>query len=369
MNKKMPWIQLARYFSGELHREEKKEMENWIKADPERAKQVNELYHIWNESEIPPYELSVDDAWAKLSKSMDSIEKRKKDKKIQTSVQNYRTSCKSLTAHNHRTKKRQQFGRTRRLIIAAASILILISAGLYSYYLSTEQNMETIAEDRTVLTTEYGERATYSLSDGSRVILHAGSRLEIPESYNNENRELYLEGEAYFEAAHNPEKPFIVHSHHSYTKVVGTQFLVQAWKAETDQIEVVVSEGRVLFGDSRSLDTENVKEVMVSENQRAVITGDKAPLVTYVDDINWYLGWTDGKLVFEDRPLGEVLPRLERWYNLEIIALDEEISEKRITAEIDYTLSMSEVLHGLAMAFDLEMERDNRTITFKKNYK
>jgi transmembrane sensor len=218
-----------------------------------------------------------------------------------------------------------------------------------------------------VIMTSFGERASYILNDGTRVVLHAGSRLEIPENYNKEIRQLYLEGEAYFETVHNPDKPFIVHSKHAYTRVVGTRFLVQAWTESYHKVEVVVSEGKVLFGDRRAIGTSlESREVLIAENQRAVLSENEMPHVTEVEEIDWYLGWTEGRLVFEDRPLREVLPRLERWYNITFQVANEAILAQNITAEIDYSLPMSDVLNGIALTLGLEIERtENRLYVFR----
>ena len=359
----MPWIQLARYFAGELNREDAQKMENWIKADPERAKKVNELYHIWKESEIPPYELSIDDAWARLSDGMVKLEKEE-NTTIATAGANGKRRLRLL--HQTHTKLRKPLRNIRHVWVAAATVLIIITAGLFTFHVNSGSDQDVLAEhEPRILITQDGERASYQLKDGSRVVLHAGSRLEIPANYNEELRELHLEGEAYFETAHDSEKPFIVHSGNSYTRVLGTRFLVQAWNRYGESVEVVVSEGKVLFGDKRTLDSDERRETVLTQNQRGTLGNNQAPEITDITDIDWYLGWIEGRLVFENRPLREVLPRLERWYDLDIIVEDTAIADKRITAEIDYSLPMSDVLQGVAMTLDLEVEREGRTVIFR----
>ncbi|CAN5410404.1 FecR domain-containing protein [soil metagenome] len=365
MNNEMPWVKLAQYFAGELNVEENQRMENWIKSNPERENRAKQLYRIWTESAISHHPINVDDAWDRLSDNIDAFKKEKRELKLVTTE-----NRKSRKLYPNRKKARnlRPFNTIRRVILIAASILILVSAGLFSFYISTEIDVDTTAEvHHHVLTTQHGERASYVLNDGSRVILHAGSRLEIPDNYNIEDRELYLEGEAYFETVHDTEKPFIVHSRHSYTRVVGTRFLMQAWDERGHEAEVIVSEGKVLFGDSRTLETDKINEVLVVQNQRGTFNGDKGVTISEVADMEWYLGWTEGNLIFEDRPLSKVLPRLERWYDVKIIIENEEIAAKRITAEIDYSLSMNTVLNGMGMSLDLEVKKEGRTITFSKN--
>ncbi|MCC5942091.1 MAG: FecR domain-containing protein [Balneolaceae bacterium] len=355
------WEHLAKYFAGELTREEDEIMRTWIKSDPLREDKIKLLHKIWKESGKPSYTLNTDQSWERLSYSMDEMDR------INTKFIRKKSTERSLLKIYSSQRIQKAGVMARRMAIVAASILILATAGILALqYQTASENEITEIENRVIMTRD-GERASYVLSDGSRVILHAGSRLEIPENYNSENRELYLEGEAFFETVHNPDKPFIVRSGDSYTRVVGTKFLVQAWpNVSGERVEVIVSEGEVLFGNklSTDLDGKNMK-VLLSQNQRGLLSkGDTTPTVAEITDLDWYLGWTDGRLVFENRLLSEVFPRLERWYNIDIRFTDETLLDQKITAEIDYTLPMSDVLEGMAMTFGLEMKRDGRTITF-----
>lgn len=366
MNQNIPWEKLARYFAGELTREETKRMETWIKADPEREKQVNFLYKVWEESESLPYRLNVDEAWGSLEEKMDQWDKLGKKIDRSASREFYSSKVSALRKVERSAKKPGSIG--RRIAMIAASVLIVLSAGLFTHHYYLEQQEAEAAEELAIeeLTTRDGERAIYALSDGSRVILHAGSRIEVPVNFNMENRELYLEGEAYFEVAHNADKPFVVRSGEAYTRVLGTKFLVQAWPEESSQVEVIVEEGKVALGEYRSVSsTAQQQEVIITRHQKGIVGSGAGPAVSEVTDLSWHLGWTEGRLVFEDRQLSEILPRLERWYAVEIRAETEQIAGKKLTAEIDYSQPMMEVLKGIALSLELEFEQEGRTFTFK----
>lgn len=337
-------------------------MESWIKADPDREQEVNRLYEIWKETESLPYELNVDKAWMNLSDGIDEIEKRRSEKHSQISQVRFLNN-----EFRQNNKKVNRPGTVwRRVALIAATVLIVALAGFFSFYTEKQANLaETEQIENRVFITKNGERANYTLSDGSKVMLHAGSRLEIPDDFNRNDRELFLEGEAYFEVTHNADKPFIVQSKHTYTRVLGTRFLVQAWPEAGPRVDVIVSEGKVAFGEDRNGESGTTNEVLITKNKMGVFDGRMSPVVTDVEDMNWYIGWVEGKLEFENRPLSEVLPRLERWYNIDIRVEDEQIREKRITAEIDYSQSMSEVLQGIALTLELEVEKSERTFTFR----
>jgi transmembrane sensor len=363
MNQHIPWEKLAEYFAGEMSGEEMEEMKIWIKSDPEREKKIDFLYQVWEESEQLPYKLNVDQAWRALEGKIDETDVVSPGRELKVVSQ---TGNKNSIRFNRFNRKVKKSGITQKIALIAASVLIILTAGFFThqFYLGIEeaQNNEEVAYE--VLTTRDGQRAVYTLNDGSRVTLHAGSRLEIPVNFNSDNRDLILEGEAYFEVASKPEIPFIVHSDNSYTRVLGTKFLVQAWPNEDRHVGVYVTEGTVAFGENKESETEADSEVIIRQNEMAHLASGSTPQVQTITDLSWHLGWTEGRLRFENRQLSEIIPRLERWYAVEICTADSSIDEIRLTAEIDYSQPMMEVLTGIALTLDLEIEEGNRTYTF-----
>ncbi|MEX2404274.1 MAG: FecR domain-containing protein [Balneolales bacterium] len=360
MKESMPWTQLAKYFAGELSSEENQKIEFWINADPKRVQQARKLYKIWKESDIPAYHLDVDESWSRLSKNMDKLESETNQfDYLLSDERGMKTAGQSV----QRTTDRRTDKMKRLITLTAAAATILVTF-LFAYN-HDPVNQEIAAEDTIrQFVTKDGEWATYDLSDGSKVFLHPGSRLEVPGDFNVENRELFLEGEAYFEVAHDSDNPFLLNAKHTYTRVLGTKFLVQAWGPD-EEVEVIVSEGKVALGDSRSSGSGDTKEAIITRSQRGVLTRDEGPVVTDVDDLDWYLGWTKGQLIFDDRPLSEIIFRLEHWYAVEIQFEDKNIGAKKITGEINNRQPMNEVLTSIAMSLDLEFEKENRTVTFQ----
>lgn len=364
MDSEISWERLAMYFADELNREEMMQMEAWINADSERREKFNYLEKIWKQSGELPYELNEDKAWKTLVKEINKVEKF--PGVINKSDTN-RKKVKNAPKFRKVLKTSSKAGETvRRILLVAASVLIILTSG----YLTHDRymvNQETESIDELAVKefiTSDGEKATYKLSDGSRVILHAGSRLEVPVNFNKESRDIFLDGEAYFEVTHDPEKPFIVNSEKAYTRVLGTKFLVQAWSKKGRNLEVIVEEGRVAMGVKKSLLSEDQQEVTVSRNQKGLLTSNQDFSVTEVTDISWYLGWIEGRLISKDRQLGEILPLLEQWYAVNIKTEDKEILKRKLTAEINYSQPMMEVLKGIALSLDLKVVKEDRTITF-----
>lgn len=361
MEPSLPWPLLAKYFAGELSEEENLEIQDWIKADSYREQEVRKLYKIWEESNHPPYDLDVDQSWERLSGNMDKLDYGTEQvNDLLSNVHNNKPA--GQTSQNVRTVKK--FDKIKRLMYMTATAASILIAFLFAYHNNpvNEGNEEVYAIQQFV--TNEGEWATYDLSDGSRVYLYPSSQLSIPSNFNGGNRELNLEGEAYFEVAHDPENPFILNAKHTYTRVLGTKFLVQAWADSDEGVKVVVSEGKVALGD-QAAGSGNHKEAIITKSQIGILGKDEDPFVTDVDDLDRYLGWTEGRLVIDNRPLTEIISRLEKWYAIEIRLKDESLGEKNITAEIYNRQPMNEVLNSIALTLDLEWEKENRLITYR----
>jgi ferric-dicitrate binding protein FerR (iron transport regulator) len=174
MNREISWEQLAKYFAGELNGEEQEKMESWIKANPEREAQTEQLRRIWKESETPPYHLNVDEAWSRLSGNMEKVDLEFGDAGF---VPSGRGRLQKLHTFRFQGRRNRRAGSTsRRVILAAAAVLLIFTAALFTYYSAGNPSQEMMAgADHHILETQQGERASYQLSDGSRVILHAGS--------------------------------------------------------------------------------------------------------------------------------------------------------------------------------------------------
>lgn len=365
MDQKNDWNQLTRYFADELSFEEHRKMEAWIDADPVRKERVLELYEIWNRAGAASYDLDTDKAWETLAGKMDRYEREKLE--LAQPASGKVVGHIGLDGDHHRSVRTSQSRPWRVAMVAAIALIVLTVGMLTSQY--TFEPLEPMATEEASpgreLITQDGEQAIYIFGDGSKVYLHAGSRLEVPDSFNSENRELFLEGAAYFEVAHNPDKPFIVHTNQAYTRVLGTRFMVQAWPESRREVEVIVSEGKVEFGgNDESTQTGRGNGVVVTRNQKGVLSGAGTPSISDVTDMDWYLGWTEGRLVFNDRPLKDVVPKLERWYAVRIVIGDPSTGEKRITGEIDHSQPMREVMESIALSLELDLELGDRTVTF-----
>jgi ferric-dicitrate binding protein FerR (iron transport regulator) len=207
-----------------------------------------------------------------------------------------------------------------------------------------------------VATTAPAERATFRLADGTRVILGVASVLRYPQTFPANSRGVQLEGEAYFEVAHEQRRPFIVRAGDLVATDLGTQFTVRAYP-DDPAAQVVVREGRVA-----------VRPMLPGKLDQVVAPGELGRLakggVLTVEraDTAAAFAWTEGRLVFEDTPLREALPQLGRWFDLEFRLADSAMGDIPLTATLR-TQPTVEVLDNLAASLGMRRKQLGRTVT------
>jgi len=259
-------------------------------------------------------------------------------------------------------KQLRSYKQYRNYAAIAASLLILISAGLFLRYNMTnnEINETTYAKAGNIL--------KLKLSDGTIVWLNSKSKLTYPQSFKNKSlREIYLDGEAYFEVKKDKAHPFLVHTRNLTTRVLGTKFNVEAY-SDTKLIEVTLLEGKVMLTTDEKSATKNHKKIdtlFLKPNEKAVFRSgllqDKLVAETEINInatqdtgltrqnkltsfnvlskhpvINAAIAssWRNGELIFKDEPLENVLASLNRKYNV-VIKTNSVLSNCPITATFD----------------------------------
>ncbi len=245
----------------------------------------------------------------------------------------------------------------------AAALLILVGAGFLFFLIEDGQKSEGLADAQKEIVTGYDEQRVLTLGDGSVIRLNSGSRLVIPDGYLNGNRDVKLEGEAFFEIAHNRESPFRVYAGISEVEVLGTSFNLKT-AGETDRMELAVSEGLVALhsGTSGAESTTVIKKGQFAELN--VRTGEVTVEEFGVEN---YLSWMSGKLVFDNMSLREVCAQLYRFFDTTCIAEDESFLEKRLTASFR-SQSAESIIQAVALTLDLKVSFNRDTVTFKAGY-
>ena len=197
------------------------------------------------------------------------------------------------------------------------------------------------------------------LADGTKVWLNSLTQLRFPVTFAGEERKVYLTGEAYFEVARDSVHPFIVATDEGMeVKVYGTEFNVDTYRKGT--VKTTLVNGKVGIRVSAT-----GEEVRLSPNQMALFT--KATQSIQVENVDPYgaVAWKDGKFVFEDEPIEEIMERLSRWYDVKVFYANERIKKHTFTGIITRFADISDVLHLMEETAAVEFRIQGDTITVK----
>ncbi|MBM1106823.1 DUF4974 domain-containing protein [Aurantibacter crassamenti] len=205
----------------------------------------------------------------------------------------------------------------------------------------------------------YGKRFVIELSDGTIVHLNAGTKLRYPTVFSdNGNRDVYLDGEAFFDVSENKKQPFVVHTEQMDVRVLGTKFNVSSYENEESTSTVLVEGSVSVLGTQDNNDDEGI---IISPSQQALI--EKGSLVVQDVDIQKYIAWMDGTLYFVNDRFEDIIKELERNYNVKIMNNHQVLNSVRYTGNFQ-NKTLSEVLNVFKRntKFDFEFNGDTIVI-------
>lgn len=194
------------------------------------------------------------------------------------------------------------------------------------------------------------------LADGTRVWLNAESTLRFSYPFDS-LRTVYLDGEAYFEVAHNAAKPFEVKTEENTLRVLGTKFNVRAYKEQPYQVTLL--EGKVQI--SNGIDT----EILVPNKQLNQPSEAKTYEVIPVN-AKLYSAWTKGVFEFNNASLRDIMCQLERWYNVEVDYATEDLKDIRFTGSILKNESLGYALEMIQKISDVRFSKRNEQVLIEK---
>lgn len=213
----------------------------------------------------------------------------------------------------------------------------------------TEQRYNTIKTAR-------GMEYKLVLADGSKVWLNSESSLRYPEAFNGETREVYANGEVYLEVAKKPEKPFYVHFNNKRVKVLGTAFNVRTYEDEKNDVITLV-EGSV------ALSTANEK-VVLKPNEQATCGADNGIMVNPVN-ATVYTAWKDGRFVYRDAPLQQIVSDLARWYDVDVFYQNQRMKNERFSLNTNRQDNIQQILEALELTETVKFKVNGKNIVIQ----
>ena len=234
--------------------------------------------------------------------------------------------------------------------IAAASVIFFVLLAAYhynrSYFITdTSAPLEIVTSFINVETSD-GSKKEVTLPDGSIVLLNIDSELIYPKEFKEDIREITLVGEAFFDIAHNEEKPFIVNVNNMKVKVLGTSFNVKSYP-DDKKVETTLVTGKV------ELIREKESPVILKPSQKAVLNKSDKNLEIEKVETSEVTAWREGKLIFNKTSMEQVILDLERKYNTDFTINSPDLLEYKYTGTFD-NLTLDEVLKLLMISSPIE---------------
>jgi transmembrane sensor len=308
------YLLLDRYLAGEASASDGEAVQEWLAEDAEHALLLEDLRLIRRVTAERAPPSSVDAAWAKAFKPR----------------------------------------RSRRMLVPALAVAAVVIAllGVGGVLQWTPRWSE--------YATATGHRAVIRLRDGTQVTLAPKSRLRYTTDYGRAHRDVYLDGEAYFQVAPDARRPLRVHTAGSVTEDLGTAFVVTAY---ADQIatEVVVTEGRVSLSRGDTTST-----VVLGLRDLGRLDASGPATVRRGVDVDRYLAWTKGALAFDGTPLADVVLTLERWYGVEVRLADSALAVRRLTGTFKNE-PIDLVMKRIALTLGVRVERAAGSVLLVRN--
>lgn len=247
----------------------------------------------------------------------------------------------------------------------AAVLFILVGLGFWwtkTNRLNRGSNDMAAAIDWQEVTVDFGHQINLTLNDGSLVRLAPGSRFRYPRAFDQKERNVYLEGEAFFEVSRDTSRPFIVQTQNLQTRVLGTSFNIEAYGKQALE-KVVVVTGKVSVSKTAGGKPELL--AYLTPNKQLKFNGaDSAYHVSEIP-VNIVAAVKSGKLVFDGSTMQEIGEAIQRRYGVAVHFSAARIARKRLTTMLDYS-SIDHLANMLSLATGLNVRHKNGHLYFNE---
>lgn len=334
---------LLRFVNGESPVDERASVERWLAADVRHRAELDRLDRAWRlaaRQEQPDFDTKA--LWERIRLGLGNV----------PAVRVSRPTPARISAPFLPPSTRSRWAR------AASAVGAIAAVGLMAVLLQKgEPAPEPVpAPAMRVYTTRPGERAELRLTDGTRAVLNGASTLRIPPAFGTGSRDVYLDGEAYFEVTHDSTNMFRVHTSRMVAEDLGTRFIVTAYASDSTS-QVAVAEGVVGV-----VGKDSAEGVLLNLNDVAHVSSNGVVSATRNVAIDRHLSWLGGVVHFDQDPVSDAARVLGRRFGVEIRVADAALAKRRFTGSVR-AATLYEDLRGLALLLDAKYERKGRIVT------
>jgi ferric-dicitrate binding protein FerR (iron transport regulator) len=355
---------LAQWLTGHCTSDEQRTLDRWA-ADPAHAEWLAAMRDGYIAAGQPFVVGDVSAAVIRLRTGMALRDARRNGTVLETSGTAPQLSAhvtarrlRARTAAQHTTTRGPRLASTMRFrLVAGMAATAFCATALW--FTSQKAEMTKPSPAPRYYATGPAQRATITLPDGSTALLGSSSRIEYSASFGTTAREVSVDGEVLFTVPTHNTVPFVVHAGRATTRVLGTVFAVRHY-ATDDVARVAVAEGKVSFHmrDDRATSVSRV----LSTGDVAVLAADGTIGVNHHADIAKILGWTDSTLSFDHVALRDVIPDLEREYDLDFHVADTALLSEELNASFT-TTTPNAMLRDLGFILSAKVIRNGRRVT------
>lgn len=325
MSKERIWLLLSRKDSGDITPEERDELAELLRDDEPVSAANALLEEVWKRDFMPLEGLSdVEASWDRIQRGM--------------------------LAENGLEGRRKIFAFNKLLVAAGISVLVACVLGASLYWGVRTNRGNPLGGSINQVSTQLGSRSKIILPDGTKVWLNAGSKLSYGDIKDSSTRAVNLIGEAYFEVAHDPSHPFVVHTDYMDIRDIGTSFSVKYYPGDR-QFEATLIEGSIEITNPKDPE----RKILLKPKEKIIVPvladaqesknpnpqdGDESTLYTIAKVKATQQGlfpetaWVHNELVFDNELFKELAIRMERWYNVKIYFSDTAIAATRFSGII-----------------------------------
>lgn len=323
-------IWLVRLDNGNLSEQSRKELKAWLSADKRHEVALKAMADIWNDMDEVLIMINGDNS----SKNVSIL---------------------PILAPIFKP------------LLLAASISFLT----LSLWLAIPANVQ-----KNSYATLIGQQMDATFDDGS--VIHLNTNSQIESEFSDEKRIIKLvKGEVLFEVAHDPNRPFIVYAGDRLVQAIGTKFVVHL---KSENVQVTVTDGKVkmskvalntTLSDIKELNSATIQadDVFIAKGEKVIAENNQAPKLTHIEaeNIKRDLSWLDGKLIFDNEKLVDVIDEINRYVDIEMVLKDPSLHDLRMSGRFDLGDSDA-LIEAIELSFNIKSQRvdSNKILLTKK---
>ncbi len=233
--------------------------------------------------------------------------------------------------------KEVNLGTSKNDKIVQSNVTLANAKGVLQYNNGLEH--KSVPSVVNTLVTPRGGEYQLVLSDGTKVWLNSDSQLTYSVPFSDKNRTVHLKGEAYFEVAHDKTKPFIVETDKQQVQVLGTHFNVSAYSNDLNVVTTLV-EGKVRVDQAINKSAE-----ILLPNEQLILNKQTHNTLKQKVDTYLYTAWKEGRFVFKNEPLESFFEKLSRWYNVDVVIVDESLKKINFSGDLPRNKNLIDIMN------------------------